>query len=150
MRKPILTATFAASLALIANSAIAADAAPPENLLAGTRWMEIQNFDTVEKIAPEKMLLLRLCAIADIAFVIEEGKLTKYDRAGLSGKSGPVAYAKVDTEPGADGATHLTLHTAIDGTDAPDNYLVDADGEIMRLQTNGANASAYMKCRMRT
>lgn len=150
MRNPIPTTAFAASLTLIANGAIAADSTLAENLLAGTRWMEIQNFESVEKIAPEKMVVLRICAIADVAFVVEDGKLTKYDRAGLSGKSAPVAYAKVDSEQGPDGATRITLHRAIDGSDAPDNYLLDTGGEIMRLQTGGANASAYMKCRMRT
>ena len=149
MRNARVVGGLVICLSITVGNAIAADAPVPDNPLAGTRWMEIGVFDTIENIAPEKMLVLRLCAIADIAFIIEDGKLTKYDRAGLSGKgAGPTGFVKVDQEPGRDGATLVTLHTSADANDVPDRYLIDAGGEIMRMQLNGGNGSAYMKCRM--
>ena len=150
MRNTCVARGLVAGLSIAVSRAIAADAPTPDNPLAGTRWMEIGVFDTVENIAPEKMLVLRLCTIADIAFIMQDGKLTKYDRAGLSGKgAGPIGFVKIDQEPGRDGATLIILHTSADANDIPDRYLIDAGGEIMRIQLNGGNGSAYMKCRMR-
>jgi hypothetical protein len=142
----IWAARFAAALGIATEGASAADAPSPESLLNGTRWMEIGVFDRIENIAPEKLLLLHDCFIADIAFVIEDGKLTRFDRGGLSGHSAPVAYPKVDAEPGQNGATLVTLHTAADTGDMPVRYLIDAGGGIMHAQFEPGQGSAYMKC----
>ena len=150
MRRTLPPLAFAAGVFLLSNAALAADAAPPETLLAGTRWMEIKDFVTVDTIPPERMLLLRLCTIADIAFVVEGGKLTKYDRAGLSGKSMPIAFGRVEAEPAPDGAIHVRLRSGDNSAGATEDYRIDAGGEIMHLQANGVNAAAYMKCRMRS
>ena len=144
-------ALLSAAILSAATGSNAASLSEPESILAGTRWMEVGVFDKIENIAPEKMLLLRLCAIADIAFVVENGVFTRYSRAGLSGKgNGPSVYAKVDAEPGDDGRILVILHTAADANDIPERYLIESGGEIMRAQINGANGSAYMKCRMRS
>jgi hypothetical protein len=141
-----LAAGFAAALDVAADSGSAADVPSPESLLNGTRWMEIGVFDSVETIAPEKLLLLRDCFIADVAFLIEDGKLTRFDRGGLSGNSAPVAYPKVDAEPGQNGATLVTLHTTAAIGDMPVRYLIDAGGDIMHAQLERGQGSAYMKC----
>ena len=137
---------LAAGLGLAATEAMAADAAAPESLLNGTRWMEVGVFDTVENIPLERLMLIRNCFIADIAFLIEDGKLTRFDRSGLSGKSGPVGYVKVDAELGPKGGTLVTLHSAADASDMPDRFLIDAGGTIMRVQLERGQGSAYMKC----
>jgi hypothetical protein len=142
----MLAAGFAAGLGMTASGAMAADASSPESLLAGTRWMEIGVFDRIENIPLERLLLLRNCFIADIAFVIEDGKLTRFERSGLSGNSVPLGYAKVDAEPGQSGGTLLTLHTSADNNDMPDRYLIDAGGTIMRVLLSRGQGSAYMKC----
>src|SRR6266850_9219 len=100
---------LAAAFQLAATEAIAADVVAPESLLNGTRWMEVGVFDTVENIPLERLMLIRNCFIADIAFLIEDGKLTRFDRSGLSGRGGPMGYAKVDAEPGPNGGTLITL-----------------------------------------
>ncbi len=148
MRKTMLVLTAVAAFGLA--TARAAESPGPEALLAGTRWMEIGVFDTLDNISPEKMLLLRLCTIADIAFVIEEGKLTRYDRAGLSGKSVPLMFASVDVDRATDGSIALTLHSTADGNDMPERYRVEPGGEVLRSLIGGANGPAYLKCRMGT
>ena len=141
MRSTIL----AAALGLAATEAIAADAAIPESLLNGTRWMAI-GVDKVEDIPLEKLLVLHDCFIADIAFLVEDGKLTRFDRSGLSGKSLPLVYVRIELETGLDGTTLVTLHTATDGDDKPDRYVIDAAGTIMRARLETGDGPAYMKC----
>jgi hypothetical protein len=148
MRVTALTG-LASWFGIIASGAIAADALVSETLLTGTRWMAIGVSDRVDTVPLERLLLIHMCTIADIAFVTENGKLTKYDRGVLAGRNAPIAYAKVDSEAGREGGTLVTLHTATDSTDVPDIYLIDAGGEIMRLQMRGENVSAYMRCSLR-
>jgi hypothetical protein len=141
----ILAAGFA--LAMVGtNAANAADIQAPDSVLNGTRWMEIGVFDSIENIPLERMLLLRNCFIADIAFVVTGGKLTKFDRAVLSGHGAPIGYVKVDEDSAQDGKTLITLHSASDGSDMPDRYMLDTGGTIMRLQLERGQGSAYMKC----
>ena len=146
MRLAIATAAFAAMTAIVPGAALPADLSAPETILAGTRWMEIGVFTGIENIRPEKLMLLHDCFIADIAFLIEDGKLTRFDRSGLSGKTQPVGYDKVETEAGPDGSTLVTLHPSTVSNDMPDRYVIDMGGEIMRVQVNGTNGLAYMKC----
>jgi hypothetical protein len=129
-----------------ASVASAADVQAPDSVLNGTRWMEIGIFDKVENIPLERMLLLQNCFIADIAFVVANGKLTKFDRAGLSGNGAPTGYVNVVEEPGENGKTLITLHSAGDGSDMPDKFVLDADGKILRIQLERGQGSAYMKC----
>ena len=142
----VVGAALACILGFIASSVMAADTAVSDNPLVGTRWMEIGVFDKIENIPLEKLLLLHDCFIADIAFVIEDGKLMRFDRGGLSGNSMPIGYARVDAEPRQDGGTLITLHTASDSGDMPDRYLIDIGGTIMRAQLERGQGSAYMKC----
>ena len=141
----ILALAFAAGMAG-ANVAVAADVQAPDSVLNGTRWMEIGVFDKIENIPLERMLLLRNCFIADIAFVITDGKLTKFHRAGLSGHGAPIGYVRVDEEAAEEGKTLITLHNAGDANDMPERFLLDADGKILRIQLERGQGSAYMKC----
>ena len=141
----ILTAAFAAGV-VGASVAAGADVQAPDSVLSGTRWMEIGVFDTIENIPLERMLLLRNCFIADIAFVVTAGKLTKFERAGLSGNGAPVGYVRVDEDAADAGKTLITLHNASDASDMPDRFLLDADGKILRIQLERGQGSAYMKC----
>lgn len=145
MKAHLVASVLAASFVVF--PVIAAETNPAENLLADTRWMEIGPADTTDTIKPERMLMIRLCTIADVAFIIREGHLTRYDRAVLSNKAQPIPYEKVESSAAQDGGTLIVLYTSDAGM-SPARIRMEAGGEILRTQNDSGDGPAYMKCRM--
>lgn len=145
MRARLAVSALAASL--IAFPATAAQDVSAESVLSGTRWMEVTQSEAEGTIAVERLYRVRLCTIADVAFVIREGLLMRFDRSVLSGKTQPVGYARSETSQENDGGTLIALYVAMDSA-APERLRIDTNGDVMRIEGGDAGATAYfMKCR---
>jgi hypothetical protein len=103
-----------------------------------------------EDVPRERMVVIRICAIADMAFTMAGGRLTKFDRAGLAGRSQPTAYAKMEAQSAPAGETLIVLHTDVGERDVPESYLLEASGRMMRTQSSNGEGEAYLKCAMGT
>ncbi len=145
MRARLAVSALAAFL--IVFSATAMEAVSAESVLSGTRWMEVTQAEAEGTITVERLYRVRLCTIADVAFVIREGLLMRFDRSVLSGKTQPAGYARSETSPANDGATLIELYIALDSA-APDRVRIDTSGDVMRIEGGNASPTAYfMKCR---
>lgn len=144
MRAKLAVSAFAASLIIF--PVRAAQDVSAESVLSGTRWMEVTQSEAEGTIAVERLYRVRLCTIADVAFVIREGLLMRFDRSVLSGKTQPVGYARSETSQD-DGGTLIALYVAMDGA-APDHVRIDTSGDVMRIEGGNAGVTAYfMRCR---